>query len=127
MDVLPFPSFSNGNIMAVGFSTSPTLFSNLENTGQAWMLIRFTDFNIDDINMTVELHTNGMTGPSVSLQVFRNVFDTLTVRYDPINHLVSGYYNDQFVGSLPYTATPVSFVGFEGEGTVDNFIVKASN
>ena len=63
----------------------------------------------------------------VSAQVFRNVFDTLTVRYDPVNRLVSGYYNDQFIGSIPYTATPVSFVGFEGEGTVDNFVVKASN
>ena len=127
MDVLPYPSFSNGNILAVGFTSSPVLFSNFESTGQAWMLIRWTDFPNDQFSMTVELHTNGLNGPSVSAPVFLNVFDTLTVRYDPSNQLVSGYFNDQFIGSLPYTATPVTFVGFEGEGTVDNFVVKASN
>jgi hypothetical protein len=127
VDVLPYPSFANNTLMAVGFTSSPALNANFENSGQAWMLIRFTDFNVSQGDMTVELHTNGMNGPSVSAQVFLAGWDTMTVRYDPVNQVVSGYYDGQLIGSVPYAAGPMSFVGFEGEGTLDNFVVKASN
>ena len=127
LDVLPFPSLANTNIMAVGFTSSPAMYANFENAGQAWMLLRFVDINVDSFNMILELHTNGMTGQSLSVPVIRTSWDTMTVQFDPVNQLVSGYYNGQFMGSLPYQPTAMSFVGFEGEGTVDNLVVQASN
>ncbi|MEI9974100.1 MAG: hypothetical protein WDO73_19845 [Ignavibacteriota bacterium] len=38
----------------------------------------------------------------------------MTVRVDPVTNTVSGYWNGNFVGSLPYAAVGVHFVGFEG-------------
>ena len=45
-------------------------------------------------------------------------FDTLTVRYDPVNHTVTGLFNGIPIGTLPYTAAGINYVGFEAAATV---------
>jgi hypothetical protein len=68
---------------------------NLESAGQAWLLFKMDNPQFDSFSGTVELHTNGMAGQSVSMKVTRQNFDTLTVRYDPVGKTVSGFFNGQ--------------------------------
>jgi hypothetical protein len=131
IDVVQQPRTS-ADWVGVGFTSSNALNQNLESGGQAWIRVKLTDANVDPYHFTAELHTNGLSGPSVSTQEFMGGFDTMTVRYDPIGKTVTGLYNGVVFGVLPYTAAPINHVGFEAAGvfgiiTVDNFQVKASN
>ena len=122
-----------GDWLGVGFTSSNALNHNLETAGQAWMLFKMDNPLVDSFHGSAELHTNGMSGQSVSVPVIRLNFDTMTVRYDPVAKLVSGYFNGTLIGTIPYNAGSTKFVAFEGASavndtmTVDNFIVKASN
>jgi len=122
-----------GDWIGVGFSASNAVNHNLESAGQVWMLFKMDNPQFDSYSGTVELHTNGMSGQSVSMKVTRMNFDTMTVKYDPVLKLVSGYFNGLLIGTVPYTANGVKCVAIEGASaandymTVDNFWVKASN
>jgi len=115
-----------GTWFGLGFTSSNALNRNFEAAGQAWMRVR-RDSLFDSLAGTVELHTNGLAGPSASASVVLAPFSTLRVQYDPLGRTVNGYYNDLLVGTLSYDASSSRFVGFEGAGTLDNFVVKASN
>ena len=54
-----------------------------------------------------------MSGQSASLKVTRQNFDTMTVRYDPVNKVVTGYFDGILIGTIPYAANGIRFVGFE--------------
>lgn len=122
-----------GDWLGIGFSSSTAVSHNLEKAGQAWMLMRMDRSAGNPFHAIVELHTSGMSGASVRAKVILLSFDTLTVRYDPVAKVVSGYFNGSLMGTIPYNASIIRSVGFEGASagsdwmTVDNFIVKASN
>jgi hypothetical protein len=117
---------------AVGFTSSNAVNHNFESNGQAWMRLRMDAVQVDAWRATLELHTNGVQGATVSSNVILGgLFDTLTVRYDPVNHTVTGLFNGVSIGTLSYTAAGINHVGFEAAATVmrfapDNFLVKAS-
>jgi hypothetical protein len=112
----------------VGFTASNALNNNFESAGQAWMRVTYDDTR-EPLLGTVELHVNGLSGPSIRtvLPADSSTWDTLTVKYDPVLKLVTGYFNGQVVGTLPYDASSGRFAGFEGDSNADNFVLKASN
>ena len=124
---------SNNDWIGVGFTSSNAVNHNFESNGQAWMRLRMDAVQVDAWRATLELHTNGVQGATVSSSVILSgLFDTLTVRYDPVNHTVTGLFNGVSIGTLSYTAAGINHVGFEAAATVmvfspDNFLVKASN
>jgi hypothetical protein len=120
------PLIAPGGWIDVGTTSSNAMNNNFESAGQAWMRVQYT--RQTPFIATVELHTNGLTGPAASASVLavNSGFDTLTVRYNPVAKLVTGYFNGMIVGTIPYDASSARFTGFEGDGTVDNFEVKAS-
>ena len=131
MDVVQQPRLTN-DWVGIGFTSSNAVTHNLESSGQAWMLMKLTDAQVDGYHVTVELHTNGMSGQSVSMNTLLMGFDTMSVRYDPVAKTVTGLFNGVSIGAIPYAASGVNHVGFEAAApigiiTVDNFIVKASN
>jgi hypothetical protein len=121
-----FVTLNPGTWLGLGFTSSNALNRNFEAAGQAWMRVSRTS-PFDSLAGSVELHTNGLAGPSASASVVLAPFSTLRVQYDPLSRTVNGYYNDVLVGTLSCDASPSRFVGFEGAGTLDNFIVKTSN
>lgn len=130
LDLVQQPRVSN-DWLAVGFSSSNATSHNFETSGQAWLRIRASNPLVEPWSQTVELHTNGLAGLSISANVILTGFDTLTVRVDPVAKTVTGLFNGTVLGTLPYAATP-NHVGFEatdplGVITVDHFLVKASN
>jgi hypothetical protein len=110
----------------VGFTSSNALIANFESAGQAWMRVQYS--NLGSV-ATVELRTNGLSGASIRavFSSVQNEWDTLTVKYDPVLKLVTGYFNGQAVGTLPYDASLARFAGFETNTVADNFVLKASN
>jgi hypothetical protein len=118
--------------VAVGFTSSNAVTHNFESSGQAWISMRIENPQVDFYHVVVELHTNGAAGQSVSGNFVLTSFDTMTVRYDPVNKTVTGLFNGAIVGTIPYAAAGINHVGVEADAplgiiTVDNFNVKASN
>lgn len=131
---LDFLEWYNGanDWFAVGFTNSNAVNHNFESNGQAWMRLRMDPIQAGAFRAILELHTDGLRGATTSSSVILGAFDTLTVRYDPVNHTVTGLFNGVSIGTLPYTAAGINHVGFEAAATVmvfgaDNFLVKASN
>jgi hypothetical protein len=120
---------------AVGFTSSNAVNHNFESNGQAWMRMRMEPNQVNTYRVIIELHTDGLNGATVSSSEILGLFDTMSVRYDPVNHTVTGLYNGVPIGTLPYTAAGINHVGFEAAASleglggiaVDNFVVKASN
>lgn len=130
LDLLEWNNSAN-DWFAVGFTNSNAVNHNFESNGQAWMRLRMDPVQPGPFLATLELHTNGLQGATVSSSVVLGAFDTLTVRYDPVNHTVTGLFNGVSFGTLSYTAAGINHVGFEAAATVmvfgaDNFLVKAS-
>jgi hypothetical protein len=130
LDLLQWYNDTN-DWFAVGFTSSNAVNHNFESNGQAWMRVRMDAVQVGAYRATLELHTDGVQGATVSSSVILGGFDTLTVRYDPVNHTVTGLFNGVSVGTLSYTAAGINHVGFEAAATVmvfsaDNFLVKAS-
>lgn len=121
------PVVPPGDWFDVGFTASNALNDNFESAGQAWIRVKYADTQ-DPVFATVELHTDGLSGPSISavLPIDPSSWDTLTVQYDPVLRLVTGYYNGQAIGTLPYDASSARYAGFEGDNVADNFVLKAS-
>ena len=112
-----------GTTTAIGFtSTTATLYDNFETFGQVWMVLH-GGAGQGGVG-TWELHTNGLAGPSVSGTTLLGGFNPLAISYDPATHTVRGSINGVPTATISYTAAGISAVGFEGQWTVNNFIVQ---
>jgi hypothetical protein len=112
-----------GPTTAIGFTSSMTsLYDNFETFGQVWMVLHGGQGQ-GGVG-TWELHTNGLSGPSLSGTTILQGFNPLGISYDPTTHTVRGSVNGVPTAALSYTATGTSGVGFEGNWTVNNFIVQ---
>jgi hypothetical protein len=112
-----------GTTTAIGFTSSTTtLYDNFESFGQVWMVLHG---GLGQGQMgTWELHTNGLTGPSLSGTTLLQGYNPLAISYDPATHTVRGSVNGEPTAALSYTATGISGAGFEGVWTVNNFMVQ---
>jgi hypothetical protein len=124
---------------AIGFSTAATtLTGTFEATGAAWMVLRIPAAGIISGTpiATWELHTNGLSGPSATGTIALAVVPgtrtlaqsshRIAVTYDPTNGTVVGSIDGVEMRSLSYSVTGVRYVGFQGNGIVNDFRVEAS-
>jgi hypothetical protein len=89
-----------------------------------WLLLKEVTF--DNTLTAYEFRLNGMTGPLLaSGQFISQTFNRIAVRYDPATGLAGASINEVDLGSFPagLAGTP-KFVGFEGVGILDNFVVR---
>jgi hypothetical protein len=132
-------AFAGPYSTAVGFSTAATtLVGNFESAGAAWFVLRIPApaFATGTAVATWELHTNGMSGPSatgtMSLPLIpgtRTLVQSshrIAVTLDPATSRVSGAIDGVTVGSVPYAVTGVKYVGFQGNGIVNDFRVEVA-
>jgi hypothetical protein len=113
-----------GPTTAIGFtSSSSTLYDNFETFGQIWMVLH-GGLGQGQIG-TWELHTNGLSGPSVSGTTVLQGFNPIAIGYDPATHTVRGSVNGVLTPAISYNATGITGVGFEGVWTVNNFQVQS--
>jgi hypothetical protein len=120
-----WPSFIAGTYVAIGLTDSTLTVNNLQSAAGVWLRIT----QGPDLNNGLtfyELRANGMSGPLLASGEFWSVtFNQIAVRYDPARQTVGASINGMDLGVYPVTfaATP-KFVGFEGVGILDNFVVR---
>jgi len=114
---------------SVGFTPSGALAGNFENSGAAWIVLRMPRTTPGGLGSvaTWELHTNGLKGPSLSGTVVLQNYNRLSVSYDPATGLVTGAVQGVVIGSVPFAVAGVKYVGFQGNGIVNDFIVEANS
>lgn len=120
---LDFLSGGGGSTLRIGFtSDNSVLFNNFQQAGQLWLEVQ-TGVNPGVIAPWI-LHTNGLTGPSLTGVFQTQTWNQFAVSYDPATHTVQGSINGVLTGPLDFTAGGITGAGFEGTGNVDNFIVQ---
>jgi hypothetical protein len=112
---------------AVGFTASGALTSNFESSAAAWIVLRMPRTTPGGLGATAtwELHTNGLNGPSVSGTVVLQNYNRIAVSYDPATGMVVGSVQGVPTPAIPFTVTGVKYVGFQGNGIVNDFLVEA--
>ncbi|MBK7906688.1 MAG: hypothetical protein IPJ78_08985 [Gemmatimonadetes bacterium] len=116
--VAPIP----GAYIGLGFTNSSILLSNLATSAPIW--IRMTD-PLDGGDLQYELRTNGMSGPVLATgRGGVSGWDPIALRYDPVAQTVTLRVNGETIGTYPFTMAPPRYVGFEGVGVLDNFVVR---
>lgn len=120
---LDFLSGSGGSALDIGFTSDNTvLFDNFKQSGQLWLELT-TGVNPGTVTPWT-LHTNGLTGPSLSGMFETQTWNQIILSCDPVAHTVRASINGVLTGPVDYTAAGITGVGFEGTGAVDNFIVQ---
>jgi hypothetical protein len=124
-----WPAFVPGTYVAIGLTASGATLSNFATVGQVWLSLH----RVDAFGPLVyEWRLNGMQGPLLATgTVVDQTWNSMVLYYDPVAQLVSASIGGSVVdgiapmnlGSFPLKITP-SFVGFEGVGVLDNFVVS---
>jgi hypothetical protein len=112
---------------AIGFSSSGVLVGNFETAGLAWFVVRMPRTTPGGAGAvaTWELHTKGFSGPSASGTMVLGNYNHVAVSYDPVAGKVVASIEGVPVASVDYVVSGVAYVGFQGNGIVNDFLVKA--
>jgi hypothetical protein len=112
---------------AIGFSSSGVLVGNFETAGLAWFVVRMprTTPGGAGAAATWELHTNGLNGPSASGTMTLGNYNHVALSYDPTAGKVVASIEGVPVASVNHVISGVAYVGFQGNGIVNDFLVKA--
>ncbi|MFO0745201.1 MAG: hypothetical protein U1F43_05915 [Myxococcota bacterium] len=121
-----WPAALPDRYVAIGLTASPALTSNLETSASVWLLMRSTNA-FDGTGITYELRLNGRTGPLLSTgSTYAIGWNQLVLRYDPVAKTVSGSVNGIPLGTFAAALPTPRYVGFEGVGIADNFVVRSA-
>lgn len=108
--------------IAVGFTTAVDTISGLVNRGNLWLGLHSNP--ADQFTLSYEVRVNGMSGPLLaSGDIPNRGWNTMSLRYDPVNHEVSARVNDTVIGPVSATVNTPKFVAIEGVGILDNLVV----
>jgi len=120
-----WPAPIAGTYVALGLTDSTLTQNNLQNAAGVWLLLK-QDARLDNLGLIYELRVNGMTGPLLATGQFYSVnFNQFSVRYDPATGMIGGTVNGADLGSYPSgLVSAPKFIGFEGVGVLDNFVVR---
>jgi len=98
--------------------------SNLETSAGVWLELTFTDTSWTTTNYA--LRVNGRTGPVLaSGTVPFDAHTRLVLRYDPAGQTVSASVNDIDLGAYTQAIRTPRYIGIEGVGIADNFVVRS--
>lgn len=122
MDGYPAPFAAH--YVGIGFTDSAILYSNLETSAKAWLRLK-PNANLDGFTVVYELRLDGMNGPLLaSGEVPSLGFNQMALRYDPAAQMVGATLNGMELGWYPLVMSAPKFVGFEGVGILDDFVVR---
>jgi len=119
-----YPAPLPGAYVAIGLTGSALLVSNLETAASLW-LVAWPNANFDAFTIPWELRMNGLSGPVLASGVSDDFgFDPMALRYDPVAQTASAVVDGLEVGPFPVSIPAPKYVGFEGVGVLDNFVVR---
>jgi len=107
-----------------GLTDVAVLDSNLETSAGVWLELRFTDASFSTTEYS--LRANGRTGPVFATgTVPFDAFTRLVLRYDPATQTVSASVNDIDLGAYYQPIRTPKYIGIEGVGIANNFVVRS--
>lgn len=122
MEVTPL-ALANSYV-AIGLTASGITLDNFNTVGQTWLSVRKQSDYYSPV--VYEWRRNGSTGPLLATGVLPDeVWNRLVLRVDPVAQTLSAEVNGTRLGSTAWTDVP-RYVGFEGVGTADNFVVRTA-
>jgi hypothetical protein len=121
-----YPSVVAGAYVAIGLTTSALAYSNLETVGQVWLSLRKQEVMVNG-PLVYELRLNGRSGELLATGVIDDLtWNQMSIRYDPVAQVMSASLNGQSLGSFPVKLATPKYLGFEGIGILDNFVVRST-
>ena len=118
-----WPSPVAGAYIGLGFTNSGATLSNLATVGVIW--IRMRDLRTPGGLLDYELRVNGMSGPVLARgELGVSAWDRIGLRYDPAAQTITLRVDDTIIGTYPFAMAAPRYVGLEGVGVVDDFVVR---
>ena len=119
-----YPAPIDPHYVGIGFTDSAILYSNLETSAKAWLRLK-PNANHDGFTVVYEFRLDGMNGPVLASGEVPSVgYNQMALRYDPVAQMVGASINGMELGWYPLVMSAPKFVGFEGVGILDNFVVR---
>lgn len=122
MEALPL--YLGGTYVALGLSNSSLTASNLETSAPVWLVLAREQTT--SVYFRAELRLNGRAGPLLAaLEVADDTFNRMELTIDPVTKRVNAQVNGQSLGTFEVPLPATRYVGFEGLGMADNFVIRA--
>jgi len=119
-----YPAPLPGMYVAIGLTGSSLLYSNLESSASVWLLLK-PGPSFNNTTLIYELRVDGMNGPLLATgETPFYGFNELALSYDPVTKRLGGSVNDIDLGAYSLTIPTPKYIGFEGVGVLDNFVVR---
>lgn len=123
IDAWPATAGNPDYYLGFGLTDNSILESNLETSAGVWIELKVPE--LGSYTEYYALRANGRTGPVLASGT--TFFDGRTrtvLRYDPANQTVSASINGVELGSFQVPINTPRFIGIEGVGIMDNFVVR---
>jgi hypothetical protein len=119
-----YPAPIPGGYVAIGFTSSAVLTSNLTTSGLLWL--RVTDSTRFGVPLHYELRAGGLaTGRLIaSGDAGAAGWNHMALRYSPAAGTVTLTFADAVVGTYPVTMPTPKYLAFEGIGILDNLVLR---
>ena len=119
-----YPAPIPGGYVAIGFTTSPVLTSNLTTSGLLWL--RVTDPTRAGVPLHYELRVGSLaTGRLIAAGDAGSAgWNRMALRVSPAAGTVTLTFADAVLGTFPVTTATPTYLAFEGIGILDNLVLR---
>jgi hypothetical protein len=118
------PAGLAGTSVAIGLTANGAAVANLQTTAQVSLLVRQGPA-LDGISGVYELRVGGVPGTVLaSGAMLLSGYNPIAIRVDPVAGTVSAVVNGMVIGPFAATGIAPRYAAFEGQGVLDNFVVR---
>ena len=119
-----WPAPIPGAYIAIGFTSSSALTSNLTSAGSLWL--RVTDSTRFGVPLHYELRTGSLAGGQLlaSGDAGAAGWNHMGLRYSPAAGTVTLSFAGAVVGTYPVAISAPRYLAFEGVGVLDNLVLR---
>jgi len=123
MDGYPAP-IANAYV-AIGFTSSSAVTSNLTSAGDVWLRVRDLGGHGAPGPLTYELRVGGLTGTVLASGTMGFAgWNRMSIRVSPATSSVTLAIADSVIGTYHASIPSSRYAAFEGIGVLDNFVVR---
>jgi len=119
-----YPAPIAGGYVAIGFTSSGSLTSNLTTNGLVWL--RVVDTTRFGFPLHYELRTGSLASGKILVQgdAGSSGWNPMAIRVSPSTGTVTLTYAGTVVGTYPLSIGTPKYAAFEGIGILDNFVLR---
>lgn len=110
--------------IAIGFTNSNAVTSNLTTSGSLWLRVR--DLSTFGLPLTYELRTGSLANGKIIASGSAGMagWNQMSIRYSPSTSTVTLSFAGAVVGTFPVSMPTPKYAAFEGVGVLDDFVLR---